>query len=133
MKKLFLKPAKAATILLSSAVLLFACNKVYEPIAGPTPPVVDAASTLTKKLTADTTYSILVAGLTRTGLNTVLDEPNANFTVFAPNNNSFRAAGLSLAVVNGMPLAQLTAVLQHHVIPNERIVKVFGCGVIMNS
>jgi len=54
-------------------------------------------------------------------LNTVLDEPNANFTVFAPNNNSFRAAGLSLAVVNAMPLAQLVPVLQHHVIPNERI------------
>jgi uncharacterized surface protein with fasciclin (FAS1) repeats len=121
MKKLLFKPAQAAMILLSSAVLLFACNKVYEPIAGPTPPVVDAANTLTKKLAADTSYSILVAGLTRTGLNTVLDEPNANFTVFAPNNNSFRAAGLPLAVVNAMPLAQLTAVLQHHVIPNERI------------
>jgi uncharacterized surface protein with fasciclin (FAS1) repeats len=121
MKKSFFKPVKTATILLSSAVLLFACNKVYEPIAGPTPPVVDAANTLTKKLTADTTYSILLAGLARTGLNTVLDEPNANFTVFAPNNNSFRAAGLPLAVVNALPLAQLTAVLQHHVIPNERI------------
>jgi len=121
MKKIILKQAKAAIILLSSAVLFFACNKVYEPIAGPTPPVVDAANTLTKKIASNTNYSILNAALTRTGLNAVLDQPNANFTVFAPSDAAFTASGLSLAVVNGLPVAQLTAVLMHHVIPNEQI------------
>jgi uncharacterized surface protein with fasciclin (FAS1) repeats len=110
----------SASLLLASA-LLVACNKVYEPISGPTPPVVDPANTLGKKIAANPNYSILNAALIRTGLNTVLDEPNANFTLFAPSNAAFAASGISLAVVNALPVAQLTSILQHHVIPNERI------------
>jgi uncharacterized surface protein with fasciclin (FAS1) repeats len=106
---------------MAAASLFLACNKLYEPVNGPGLTAGDAANTITKKVTGNATFSILNAALARTGMNIVLDQPNANFTVFAPPDAAFIAAGLSLTVVNAMPVSQLTAVIQYHVIPNEKI------------
>ena len=121
MKQIIFNTIKGSSLLLVTALMLFSCNKVYEPIEGTTVPVRDAATTLTKRLAANSSYSILNTALTRTGLNAVLDNPNANFTVFAPSNAAFAASGIDLATVNALPVATLTSILLYHVIPNEDI------------
>jgi uncharacterized surface protein with fasciclin (FAS1) repeats len=121
MKQVIKHTVKSSMLLLGSALILFSCNKVYDPIPGTTAPVRNPATTLAKQIAANTSYSILNTALTRTGLNVVLDNPNSNFTVFAPSNTAFAASGIDLAAVNAMPVAQLSAVLLYHVIPNEVI------------
>jgi uncharacterized surface protein with fasciclin (FAS1) repeats len=122
MNQISIKITKLSIAVVFSIVLLVSCNKVYEPVV---PEVVynpgDAANTVAKKIEATSTYSIFTAALKRTGLYTVLDQANASFTVFAPNDAAFTASGLSLAIVNAMPLSDLTSAIQHHIIPNEKI------------
>ncbi len=108
-------------VVLFSIVLTVSCNKIYEPVAGTPYSPGDQANTVAKKIAATSTYSIFTAALNRTGLYAVLDQANASFTVFAPNDAAFTASGLSLAIVNAMPLADLTAAIQHHIIPNEKL------------
>jgi uncharacterized surface protein with fasciclin (FAS1) repeats len=62
---------------------------------------------------ADTTFSILVAAVSRLGLVPTLSGPG-KFTVFAPTNAAFRAAGIT--DVNAVPLATLDAVVKYHVL-----------------
>lgn len=122
MNQININITKKSLALIFSIVLLASCNKIYEPVV---PAVVyspgDVTNTVAKKIAATSTYSIFTAALNRTGLFSVLDQANASFTVFAPNDAAFTASGLSLAVVNAMPLAQLTAAIQHHIIPNEKL------------
>lgn len=121
MNQIIKKITKPGIAFVFSIVVLASCNKIYEPIPGTPYSEGDVANTLAKKIAATSTYSIFTAALNRTGLYSVLDQANASFTVFAPNDAAFTASGLSLAVVNAMPLAQLTAAIQHHIIPNEKI------------
>jgi uncharacterized surface protein with fasciclin (FAS1) repeats len=68
-------------------------------------------------ITTDTTYSYLLAAVNRVGLSDALFTQTLNFTVFAPNNAAFRASGIpSIAVINALPLAQLTPLIQYHVL-----------------
>lgn len=120
MNKIFKsKQIQAAFALI--VLVLVSCNKIYEPVPGAVYDPGDATTTIAKKIAANSSYSIFTAALNRTGLYTVLDQPNANFTVFAPTDAAFTASGLSLTIVNAMPLADLTKALQHHIIPNEKI------------
>lgn len=98
-----------------------ACNKLYEPVPYTPYSEGDVANTLAKKIAANSSYSIFNAALVRAGLNTTLDVANSNFTVFAPDNTAMTASGLSLAVVNALPVATLTSLLNYHIIPGERI------------
>ena len=87
-------------------------------------------------------YDILLAALNATGLDDVLDDPNADVTVFAPNDRAFVnfAKGLGFqgnseqgafnAIVdtfsdlgNGDPVPELTELLQYHVSAGEKTVK----------
>ncbi len=71
---------------------------------------------------ADTTFSILVSAVVKTGLTSALATTN-NLTVFAPNNAAFRAAGYTSAIIDALDATQTTAlrsVLQYHVVA-ERI------------
>jgi uncharacterized surface protein with fasciclin (FAS1) repeats len=63
--------------------------------------------------TADTSFSILLAAVVRLGLAPTLSGPG-KFTVFAPTNAAFRAAGIT--DVNAVPLATLDAVVKYHVL-----------------
>lgn len=100
---------------------LGACNKLYEPVPYTAYSEGDVANTLAKKIAANANYSIFNTALTRAGLNATLDVANANFTVFAPDNAAMTASGLSLTVVNALPVATLTSLLNYHIIPGERI------------
>ncbi len=71
---------------------------------------------------ADTSFSILVSAVVKTGLTSALATTN-NITVFAPNNSAFRAAGYTSAIIDGLDATQTAAlktVLQYHVVA-ERI------------
>lgn len=62
--------------------------------------------------------SILSDALDITGLYDVLDDRNAEFTVFAPNNNAFEAF-LNGADIEDLPVEVLTQVLLNHVLTGQ--------------
>ena len=71
---------------------------------------------------ADTSFSILVSEVVKTGLTSALATTN-NLTVFAPNNAAFRAAGYTSAIIDELDATLTTAlrsVLQYHAVA-ERI------------
>lgn len=117
----FLKTSRF-TILASSLVVLGACNKLYEPVPYTEYSAGDVANTVYKKLAANTNYSVFTTALVRTGISAELDVANAKFTVFAPDNTALAAAGINATTVAAIPLADLTAVINYHVIPAEGIV-----------
>ena len=92
-------------------------EKVLFPI--PTKNIVQIAS-------ADTSFSFLVAAVVRASLVPTLSGPG-KFTVFAPTNNAFRAAGIT--DINAVPVATLQAVLKYHVIPTN----VFASDLVNNT
>ncbi|NCU02640.1 MAG: hypothetical protein GXC73_01535 [Chitinophagaceae bacterium] len=105
----------AALLLLSTA-----CNKVYEPVASNNP-ALDTVNTIGKRIEANASFSIFTAALKRTGMYAYLNVPSNSFTVYAPSDAALTTAGLSLAVVNAMPLQDLTAVIRYHILQNEKL------------
>ncbi len=83
----------------------FACKDEDET---PTP----TPQTIAEIAAGDTQFSTLVAALERTNLTSVLNG-TGNYTVFAPTNAAFTAAGID---VNAIPVDQLTDVLLYHVL-----------------
>lgn len=62
-------------------------------------------------------FSILVAAVVQAGLLETLLDPQANFTLFAPTNSAFEAAGITeLPANNAEGNAALTSILTYHVI-----------------
>jgi uncharacterized surface protein with fasciclin (FAS1) repeats len=102
LQSLFFVTALGALIITSS------CKKDDDPTPTPTPTptpnVVGVAQ-------ADTTFSILVAAVTKAGLVTTLSDATKSFTVFAPTNNAFRAAGYTAASINALSAADVTNIL----------------------
>lgn len=100
------------------------CNK---DVPAPTPLINSAASgtTIGDIVNTDANFSYLKAALTRTGMLTALQNKDARFTVFAPDNAAFNrslpalglpAAESSIALI---PVATLGAILQYHVLPGQ--------------
>ncbi|MFC4263176.1 fasciclin domain-containing protein [Ferruginibacter yonginensis] len=90
---------------LGSLLVMSSCNKDDDPIvAPPTPTVVGVAQ-------SDTTFSILVAAVVKANLATTLSDVSKSYTVFAPTNNAFRAAGYTEASINALSAADVTNVL----------------------
>lgn len=113
---MFLFRAKINLLLL--AVVLFslqACNKEFEDIEAPAPTAPPSA-TAGDLIDTDASFSILKAAVTKAGIMNVLKNPENKITVFAPDDAALTASGVSLAVVNGMPAAQLQSILSYHVI-----------------
>jgi uncharacterized surface protein with fasciclin (FAS1) repeats len=73
------------------------------------------ADTLADLLGADTSLSFLAEAFLRTGLDTSL--PAGNYTLLAPVNNAFRAAGYdSLAAIDSADLTTLTQLLEYQLV-----------------
>ena len=105
-------------IALSISILISSCNKdVANPVAIPgTTPI--GGLSVGEFLTYDTTYSYLLAAITRAGYLDAIFNKNNLYTVFAPNNAAFRASGIpSIAVINALPLSSIVPIAQYHVIP----------------
>lgn len=67
-------------------------------------------------------FSILTAAVVKAELLTTLIDPQANFTLFAPNNDAFEEAGITS--LEGLTAEDLAPILTYHVINDE----VFGDG-----
>lgn len=87
------------------AMSLVSCNKDDEKP--------QSEKTLVEIASEDAQFSTLVSALQRTGLDAVLNNENANFTVFAPTNAAFQALGVDL---NTLTDAQLSGILLYHVL-----------------
>ena len=106
--------------LLGLALILLttqSCNKEFEDItANPTP---TPGTTAGAFIETDANYSILKAAVMRAGLLDVLKNTGNKLTVFAPDDAAFTASGLTLAVVNALPVSQLQSILSYHIIPQS--------------
>lgn len=75
-------------------------------------------NTITGKVVADPNFSTLELAVGRAGLGGTLSGPGP-FTVFAPDNAAFTAAGITETVLNGLTPAQVSAILLYHTIPSK--------------
>jgi uncharacterized surface protein with fasciclin (FAS1) repeats len=72
--------------------------------------------TIAQIATADTTFSILLAAVVKAGLADAVSQPG-KYTVFAPRNAAFRAAGFpDVAAINAAPTATIQKVVRDHVL-----------------
>lgn len=124
MKLNFSLKQPATALLLLAGVSFASCNKdVPAPMAIVTP--IPTGSTIGDVVNTDANFSYLKAALTRLGLLTALQDRNARFTVFAPDNAAFNrslpALGLPAAEssIGLIPIATLTAIIQYHVLPGQ--------------
>lgn len=101
---------KTALILtVASTVLISACSKDDDDeMAGD--------QTITDIVVSNNSFSLLETALVQAGLTGVLDG-NGPFTVFAPNNEAFVAAGLDTeAKIKAVPVETLKQILLYHVV-----------------
>jgi uncharacterized surface protein with fasciclin (FAS1) repeats len=119
--KLTLHMKKIISYLLVAILFLSSCNK---DIPAPVPNTVPTPTgqSIGEIINTDANYSLLKHALTRAGLLTTVTNKNSVFTLFAPSNAAFTASGIpSTAVIDAVPLAQLTAILSYHLIPGQKI------------
>lgn len=64
-------------------------------------------------------FSILTVALARTGLMNTLMKLDADYTLFAPTDEAFMAAGLSVASVTQLPKDALASILLYHVVAGK--------------
>jgi uncharacterized surface protein with fasciclin (FAS1) repeats len=102
--------------ILSVALMTFSCTNDDTATVVKLPSILDIAK-------ADpANFSILVDALNKTGLTTTLSNPGS-YTVFAPTNTAFTAAGVTSAsiialdpVVDAQKILDLKLILQNHII-----------------
>ena len=98
--------------LLTGCLLLFislcitSCKKESDPVT---------TNTITDIINKNNDFTLLRAALVKANLTERLR--TGSFTVFAPNDAAFKAAGIAdTAAVNALPTATLTSILQYHVL-----------------
>jgi transforming growth factor-beta-induced protein len=103
--------------LVAFALLFAACTKEDDKKENPAP----TQKTIAGIASADTSFSILVAALNKTGLTATLNG-TGNFTVFAPKNAAFRKLSITEQVIStleGADLENLKSTLLYHVLGSE--------------
>jgi uncharacterized surface protein with fasciclin (FAS1) repeats len=115
--KIFNKIKKTSLVVLSTCLVLSACNKVPldpEPIKAP---VQDQTPTLATLLD-NAEFSFLKAAVVKAGLLPNLASTTARYTVFAPTNTAFILSGIpSIDVINSLPDASVAGLVSYHIIP----------------
>lgn len=102
-------PGLLIASLFALAVTFTACKDEENPITVPT------SQTITELVTTNSQFTLLSAAVTRAGLGSTLSGAGP-FTVFAPNDDAFRAAGFAnAAAIEAVPVATLTNILLYHV------------------
>ena len=92
------------------AVALTSCKDEENPITTPVP------QTIAQLVTSNSQFTLLSAAVTRANLGATLSGAGP-FTVFAPSDAAFRAAGFAdAAAINAVPVATLTNILLYHVV-----------------
>ena len=111
----------------SAMMVLSSCNKNVDTVTGPAPVVQGTTPTLATLLD-DPTFSIFKAAVVKAGLLPTLSATSLRFTMFIPNDAAMTASGLSLPVINFLPVASVTALVSYHILPQA-----IGSGNIPNS
>jgi uncharacterized surface protein with fasciclin (FAS1) repeats len=88
--------------------------------------LIPPTQTIAQIAASDTSFSFLVAAVSKVGLLGAISGPG-KFTVFAPTNAAFRAAGIT--DINAVPLATLETVVKYHVLATN----VFASDLINNT
>ncbi len=88
--------------------------------------LIPPTKTIAQLAAADTSFSFLVAAVTRVGLLSAISGPG-KYTVFAPTNAAFRAVGIT--DINAVPLATLDIVVKYHILATN----VFASDLVNNT
>jgi uncharacterized surface protein with fasciclin (FAS1) repeats len=96
------------TLLITTSILASVSCKKEKDI---TPNIANLVSTTTE-------FSTLSAAVTKAGLATTLSGAGP-FTVFAPNNDAFTAAGISTSALSSLTAADASKILLYHTIPSK--------------
>ncbi len=103
-------------LIASAMVILSSCNKDLQQY--PAAPVTQGTTPTLANLLDGPDLTIFKAAVLRTGIMpSTLAVPSLRFTVFAPTDAAMTASGLSLGVVNALPLTTLTPLIQYHIMP----------------
>lgn len=78
----------------------------------------DTTPTIASLVTSTSEFSILTSAVGKAGLAATLSGPGP-FTVFAPNNDAFAAAGLSASAVSGLSASSAEKILLYHTISGK--------------
>ena len=88
--------------------------------------LIPPTQTIAQIAASDTSFSFLVAAVSKVGLLAAISGPG-KFTVFAPTNAAFRAAGIT--DINAVPIGTLETVVKYHVLATN----VFASDLINNT
>ena len=111
----FFKTPKFWMLTALAGLLTFASCKKKD---NNTTPPVTPPSTITDIVSASPNYTILKAAVIKAGLATTLSGTGP-FTVFAPSDSAFTAAGVTLNTVNTLTADQLKTILLYHTLSGE--------------
>jgi uncharacterized surface protein with fasciclin (FAS1) repeats len=107
LQRLFFVTALGALVITSS------CKKSDDPAPTPTPTPTPTPS-VAGYVSADTSFSLLLTAVKKAGLAGTLSGAGT-FTVFAPNNAAFRAAGFGTdASINALDTPTIKAIILYH-------------------
>jgi len=82
------------------------------------PQIIEVNESISDLVITDSDFDILEAALQAANLVELFDEPG-EYTVFAPTDSAFEAAGISESTISSMPVDYLAYLLQYHVIGEE--------------
>jgi uncharacterized surface protein with fasciclin (FAS1) repeats len=97
-------------------ITTFSSCKKDDPVVVPTPPV--ASNTITDVVVANSSFTLLKQAVLKAGLDTTLRSAGP-FTVFAPDDAAFTAAGFTSAAITSTSAASLKSILLYHTIPSK--------------
>ncbi len=110
---------KIGTLFLAaiSGILFFSsCNKDLPEANAITP---ESGISIGQAIATNPNWSIFNAALIRTGIAASLNDTASNFTVFVPDDAAMALSGISLAAVNALPISNLTALVQYHIVGSK--------------
>lgn len=119
MNRIYTRFRALLPIMLAIVVAGSSCNKDVAdavPIAFPQQP----GSTIGQVLASNANLTVLRAAVTKAGLLDAVSNPSNVFTVFAPSDAAFAAAGINAAVINALPAASVAQIVSYHVIPGQK-------------
>lgn len=101
--------------------LLLAITLVFTACKDEENPTIPAPQNVLGLVSSNNQFSLLEAAVIRAGLNTTLSGTGP-FTIFAPTNDAFRAAGFAdAAAINAAPVATLNSILLYHVVSGTAV------------
>ncbi len=112
MKPQSIRTFGAACLLLTGSFLFTSCKKGVD--GGK-----NKDNSISAVLKNHPELSSLATALQRTGLDTILAQKGRNYTIFAPNNDAFSAAGISAAKISSMDINQLNRLVKYHVLEKQ--------------